>query len=87
MRLENLDQKYCHNVSWVSIKAFVVFLSLENVYQISALHGYAGDIVDIVLPFLLMIWWVWYLEILLVSLVIHTHEPELGKTVFKTDAV
>lgn len=34
-----------------------------------------------------MVWWVWYFELLLVPLVIHLHEAELGEAVLEANAV
>ena len=72
---------------WVRIESFMIFLSLENVDQISSLDGNACDVKDLILSFLLMIWWVWDLKLLLVPLIIHLHEPKLWEAVFKADTI
>ena len=72
---------------WVRIESLMVFLSLENVDQISSLNGDACDVKNLVLSFLLMIWWVWDLKLLLVPLIVHLHKPKLWETVFETDTV
>ena len=74
-------------MSGVSVKSFMVFLSLENVDQISSLDSDASDIEDLIFSFLLMIWWVWDLELLLVPLIIYLHETKLGKAVLKTYSI
>ena len=74
-------------MSGVSVKSFMVFLSLENVDQISSLDSDACDIEDLIFSFLLMIWWVWDLELLLVPLIIDLHETKLGEAVLKTYSI
>ena len=87
MRLQNLYQEYCNNMSRMSIKTFMIFLSLEYVDEISSLHWDTCDIMDFILSFFLMIWWIGNFEILLVSLIIYTHEAKLWKTMFVTNAI
>ena len=71
----------------MSIETFMVFLSLEDVDEVSSLNRNTCDIMDFILSFLLVIWWIWNLKVLLVSLVIYTHESELRKAMFETDAI
>jgi hypothetical protein len=65
----------------------MIFLSLKNVDQISSLNGDACDVKNLILSFLLMIWWIWDLKLLLVPLIIDLHEPELWEAVLKPDTV
>lgn len=74
-------------MSRVIIKAFVIFLSLENIYQISALQTNTRDIRYVIFSLLFMIWWIWNLEILLISLIINLHKTELWETMLKTYAI
>ena len=71
----------------MSEKSFVIFLSLENVDHISSLLGNTGDVENLILSLLLMIWWVWNLKLLLVPLIIHLHEPKLWETVLKSNTI
>ena len=72
---------------WVCIESLMIFLSLENVDQISSLDGDACDVKDLIFSFLLMIWWVWDLKFLLVPLIIHLHKTKLWEAVLEADAI
>lgn len=87
MRLQNLDQENCDNVARVSVESLVVFLSLEDVDQIPSLNRNCSDVVDFILPFLLMVWWIWNFELLLVPCFIHLHEAKLGEAVLVADSI
>ena len=85
--LYDLDQKYSNDVARVCKKALVVLLSLEDVDQISTLHRDTCHIEDLIFLLLLVIWRVWDLELLLVSLLIDLHESEFWEAVLKAYAV
>lgn len=85
--LYNFDQENTHNVTWVCEKPFVVFLGLENIYQISSLNRNTSDILNFVFSFFLVIWGVWNFEILLIPGIIDLHEPELGEAVLKSNTI
>lgn len=68
----------------MSIKAFVIFLSLENVYQISTLDWNGSDIMDFIFSLLFVIGRVRNFELSLVSGVIDLHEAKLGEAMLKT---
>lgn len=87
MRLDNLDKENGNDMTWMSEKSFMVFLSLENVDQISSLDGNTCDVKDLILSLLLMIWWVWNFELLLVPLIIDLHKPKLREAVFKANTI
>jgi len=71
----------------MSEESSVVLLSLENVDEVFADVRNRGDVLNRVLPLLFVIWWVRYLEILLVPIVVYLHKPKLGKAVLVADAV
>ena len=87
LRLYQLDQKYTNDVTGMWEETLVVLLSLEYIYQISALNRNASNILYFIFSLLFMIWWVWNLEILLISSIVHLHETKLGEAVLKTNAV
>jgi hypothetical protein len=87
MRLDNLYQKNGNHVAWMSIEALVVFLSLENVDKVSPLNGDARNVKYLILSLLLVIWWIWNFELLLIPLVIDLHETKLGEAVLESNAV
>lgn len=87
MRLYDLYQKYCDDVSWMCVEPLVVLLSLENVDQVPALNRNTCDVEYLILSLLLMIWWVWDFELLLVPLIVNLHEAKLWEAVLKSDAI
>ena len=74
-------------MTWVCKKSLVIFLSLEYVDQISALDRYTGYIEYLILSLFLMIWWIWNLELLLISLVIDLHEPKFREAVLEANSI
>lgn len=87
MRLKNFDQKYSNYMARMVKKAFVIFLSLENIDQISALKTNTSNIRYIIFSFFFMIWGVRNFKVLLVSLIIDLHESKFRKAVLKSNSV
>ena len=87
MWLQNLNQKHSNDVSRMSIKTFMIFLSLKNIYQIPSLHRDACDIMDLILSLFFMIWWIRNLEVLLISLIIDAHKTKLREAMLKTNSI
>lgn len=68
-------------------ESFMIFLSLEDINQISALNRNTRYVLYFVFSLLFMIWGIWNLKILLVSGIVYLHETKLRETVLKTDTV
>lgn len=87
MRLDYLNQEYCDDMSWMAKEPFVIFLSLENIYQISALCRDTRDVVYFILSFFLVIWWIRDFVILLIPGFIDLHKTKLWETMLVTNSV
>jgi hypothetical protein len=87
MRLQYFDKENCNYMTRVPEKTFVVFLSLEHVYQISALGWNTCDIINFVLSFLLVIWRIGNFEFLLISRIVNLHKTKLWEAVLKANCV
>ena len=69
-------------------KALVVLLNLKDLNRVFAITQHeARDVLYLVLTLLLVIWWIRYLEVLLVLRLVELHEAELGEAMLKADAV
>lgn len=71
----------------LNVAVFVILLGLENVYEILLCFANFGDVQDLILPFLLMIWWVRNLEFSLTSRIIYLKESVLGEAMLKTKPI
>lgn len=85
--LQNFDQENGYDMTWVVVKSFVVFLSLENVDQVSTLQRNTRDVRNFILSLLLMVWRVRNFEFLLISLIVDLHETKFWKAVLVSDTV